>query len=267
MPQKKHEPGELIAIGGEELTDAAGLLQVVAERAGGGMLAVATPAADAGLEMWRHYHKLFQKLAGKVERIDIETRVEGDADKRLTQIRDAALVFFAGGDPLRITSAFGGSPLCDLIRERHANGLAIAGVAAGASAMSGAMLIDGDTEQSNRIGDAMRMAPGLGLLPDFVIDRHFARRGQVGRLLGAVAQNPRLIGVGIDANTAIVVRPGRGFEAAGEGAVYVVNGQSIAYTNLSESQTDAAISIHGVKLDVLSRGDRFDLARRAAARP
>ena len=46
----------------------------------------------------------------------------------------------------------------------------------------------------------------------------------------------------------------------------VINGQAITYTNLSESKTDETISVHNVKLDVLSRGDRFDLKQRVAVR-
>ena len=49
------------------------------------------------------------------------------------------------------------------------------------------------------------MAPGLALVPGLIIDQHFAERGRMGRLLAAIGQNPRLIGVGIDEDTAIVL--------------------------------------------------------------
>jgi cyanophycinase len=266
MPNKKHEPGELIVIGGHEEKDGASeILKVVVERAGGGTLLVATLASEIGQELWQEYRKVFHKLGVKqLEQLDIETRAEAAGDRRAAQIKEAGAIFFTGGDQLRITSSFGGSRLCDLMRERHAEGLPIAGTSAGASVMSGTMLVEGPAEESHRVGDALRMAPGLGLLPEFVIDQHFAQRGRLSRLLGAVAQNPRLIGVGIDENTAIVGRPGERFDVIGDGAVYVVNGQGITYTNLSESQTDATISVHGVRLDVLSSGDCFDIEKRAA---
>lgn len=269
MAQTKHKPGELIVIGGHDAKDGeTEVLRIVAERAGGGMLLVATLASEVALEMWQDFRKLFQKLGvKKIEHLNVETRAETAEDKRVAQIKEAAVVFFPGGDQLRITSSFGGSKLCELMRERHPKGLPIAGASAGASVMSGTMLVEGPTEESHRVGDALRMAPGLGLMPEFVIDQHFAQRGRLGRLLGAVAQNPRLIGVGVDENTAIVARPGDGFEVIGDGAVYVINGQCITYTNLSESQTDDAISVHGARLDVLSHGDRFDTLRRTAVHP
>ena len=81
-----------------------------------------------------------------------------------------------------------------------------------------------------------------------------------------MAQNPRLIGVGIDEDTAVVARLGHYLDIIGNGAVYVIDGRSITYTNLSDTKTDEVISIHNVKLDVLSRGDRFDLTTRTAMR-
>jgi len=81
----------------------------------------------------------------------------------------------------------------------------IAGTSAGASVMCETMLISGNGEDSLKIGDTLRMAPGLGFVKDMIIDQHFAERGRIGRLLTAVAQNPRLLGVGIDEDMAILV--------------------------------------------------------------
>ena len=52
-------------------------------------------------------------------------------------------------------------------------------------------------------------------------------RGRKGPLLGAVAQNPHNLGLGIDENTAIVVHHGKTFQIIGMGAVYVVDGSHI----------------------------------------
>jgi cyanophycinase len=49
------------------------------------------------------------------------------------------------------------------------------------------------------------MAPGLAFMQSVVIDSHFAERGRMGRLLGAVAQNPCNTGLGIDEDTTRVV--------------------------------------------------------------
>jgi cyanophycinase len=269
MGQKKREPGELIIIGGHEEKDGdPEILKLVAERAEKGMLLVATLASSVAMEQWQEYRRVFQKLGvKKVEHLDLETRADSASDERAELVKQAKLIFFTGGDQLRITSSFGGSRLCELLRERHAEGLPIAGTSAGASVMSETMLVSGPSDESHRVGDTLRMAPGLGLMREFLVDQHFAQRGRLSRLLGAVAQNPRLLGIGIDENTAIIAREGESFEVVGAGAVYVINGQCITFTNLSESEPNATISVHGVRLDVLSRGDRFDVEKRVAIHP
>jgi cyanophycinase len=106
------------------------------------------------------------------------------------------------------------------------------------------------------------MAPGLRLLPDVVIDTHFAERGRIGRLVGAVAQNPANLGIGIDEDTAIIVDDEQGFTVIGSGGVYVVDGRDITYSSLSEAMPVGAPSIFGVKLHILGEGDIFDLVKR-----
>src|SRR3546814_3247243 len=96
---------------------------------------------------------------------------------------------------------------------------------AGAAVMSETMLVKGSSRESHRIGD-LHMAPGLGFVRDAIIDQHFAERGRIGRLLGAVAQNPRVIGIGIDEDTAILLRDDA-LEVLGSGAVYIVDGVGV----------------------------------------
>jgi cyanophycinase len=126
--------------------------------------------------------------------------------------------------------------------------------------MSDTMLVKGASRESHRIGD-LHMAPGFGLIRDVIIDQHFAERGRIGRLLGAVAQNPRVLGIGIDEDTAIVVR-GANFTVMGSGAVYVVDGAGVTHSNIAEAEPERALSLHDVRMHVLSAGDQFGLDKR-----
>ena len=129
--------------------------------------------------------------------------------------------------------------------------------------MSDTMLVKRTNGESCRIGD-LRMAPGPGLARDVIIDQHFAERGRIGRLLGAVAQNPRVLGIGVDEDTAIVVE-GRRFAVVGSGAVYVVDGEGVTHSNIAEAEPRRVLPMHDVRLHVLSAGEAFDLdARRPA---
>jgi cyanophycinase len=109
------------------------------------------------------------------------------------------------------------------------------------------------------------MAPGLGLFENAIVDQHFAERGRMGRLLGAVAQNPRMLGIGIDENTAIVVERKR-MRVIGAGAVYVADGSSVTFSNPAETDDDKTLSIFGITLHVLATGDVFNLEERTPGR-
>jgi cyanophycinase len=122
------------------------------------------------------------------------------------------------------------------------------------------MLVRGTSSETHRIGD-LHMAAGLGLIHDVIIDQHFAERGRIGRLLGAVAQNPRVLGIGIDEDTAILVEDGQ-FSVHGRAGVYVVDGAGVTQSNIAEAKPDRALSIYDIRMHVLSAGDRFDLAAR-----
>src|SRR5437763_11753809 len=123
------------------------------------------------------------------------------------------------------------------------------------------MLVGGRGDESLEIS-ALRMAPGLGLLEQAVVDSHFAERGRFGRLLGAVAQNPANLGLGLDEDTGIIVERGQTFRVIGSGGVYVFDAASVTYSSLSEGQAEGIATIHGVTLHVLAADDCFDLRSR-----
>jgi cyanophycinase len=256
--------GTLIIIGGHE--DKKGekvILKEVAGRVGSGKLVVATVASSEAEEMWRDYRKVFGELGvRKIEHLDINSREEGLAFERLRILDGATVVFFTGGDQLRITTQLGDTPMYEAIQEIHAHGGTVAGTSAGASAMSETMLVSGPGDESHRVGSALRMAPGLGLIRGVVVDQHFAERGRTGRLVAAVGQNPRNLGVGLDENTAIVVHDEKSFDVIGDGAVYVVDGRNVTYSNLAEADEDETMAIYDIRLHVLNAGRRFDLETR-----
>ena len=263
----KESTGTLIIIGGhEDKNHDQVILKEVARHATGGQgkLVIATVATQLPEEVAQEYVEVFEKLGvKKIDHFDIRTRQDAYLDANAEILKDASVVFFTGGDQLRITSQLGDSPLYTLISDLYERGATIAGTSAGASVMSETMMITGPQEESHRLG-AVNMAPGFGLIKGVVVDQHFAERGRIGRLLGAVAQNPRQLGVGIDENTAIVVHEGS-FEVIGEGGVYVVDGSQISASNLSEGESDEVLSCFDIRLHVLKAGDRFNLETRRPA--
>jgi cyanophycinase len=258
--------GTLIIIGGgERKDDQRTVLQEVARRAGGGKLVVVTIATAEPQETWEEYREIFKKLGvKKVEWLDVRLREEGFKDEVVRILDQATVVFFTGGDQLKITSQLGDSPVYRRIEEIYEQGGTIAGTSAGASVMSETMLVSGDGDESHKVDAVLGMAPGLGLIRNAVVDQHFAQRGRLGRLLGAITQNPRTLGIGIDENTAIILDDNERFEVVGAGAVYVLDGSKVSYSNLAEPQEEMkkTMSVFDVTLHVLSEGNEFDLKER-----
>jgi cyanophycinase len=269
---KSKPRGELIVIGGHEAKspdDERTILSYVAERAGRrkGPLVLMTVASQVPEQLAKDYGRVFHELGvSEMKVLDIRSRGEAFQDDAVATIRQAAIIFFTGGDQLRITSQIGDSPVYRCLDQRYREGLTIAGTSAGAAAMPETMLISGPGDSSEGIS-TLGMAPGLGFLDGVVIDSHFAERGRFGRLLGAVAQNPKNLGLGIDENTAIVVKHGESFQVMGDGAVYVLDGAQISYSSLSEEQPEGVISIFDARVHVLAQHDTFDLRRRCPVHP
>lgn len=260
--------GRLILIGGaEDRENEMLILREVADRARGGRLAVITAASAEPSEMWAMYRRVFGKLGVKdVVHVSVDKRDDAYDEARIALLDKAKVIFFTGGDQVRITAQLGGAPMCDAIRAAYDGGGTLAGTSAGTSCMSETMLVGGGSGESHKVGAGLQMAPGLGFLTNVIIDQHFAERGRIGRLLGAVAQNPRILGVGLDEDTAIVVEDGR-FRVFGAGAVYVIDAISESYTNVSEQEVEKAMSIFDVRLHIMSAGDTFDLATRRPRGP
>src|SRR6185295_17009607 len=99
----------------------------------------------------------------------------------------------------------------------------VAGTSAGASVVCDHMIASGKKGYAPR-RQSVALAPGLGLTKRLVIDQHFAQRHRIGRLFAAVALNPFLLGVGIDEDTAIVLRADNRLEVLGRGTVTIIDG-------------------------------------------
>lgn len=259
--------GTLFIIGGaEDREDTKEILSRMAERIGSGKLVISTLASDYGDELWEVYRKLFNSLGVKsVKHLGINHRDETAKDPRLDMLADAKAVFFTGGDQFKITTRLGGTALSERIEEIYRRGGVIGGTSAGATALGEMMLVVIPGAGITTVGDALHMTPGLGLAKNMIIDQHFSERGRIRRLLGAVAQNPRMLGVGIDEDTAVVVESDGTLNTLGSGAVYIVDGHDLTYTNISQSSFGRALSVFGVKLHVLSSGDRFEIHARHPA--
>jgi len=256
--------GKLVIIGGGE--DKEGDCTILKEfvRLAGkakARIAIMTVATDEPEEYAGEYRKVFKKLGvGEARMVDVSHRKDVHDRKALEIIEQATGIFFTGGDQLHITSLMGGTEMQELIRKKYEGGAALGGTSAGAAMMSHSMIIRGESNCTPRFG-GMEIGPGMNYLTETMIDTHFSQRGRFGRLLTAIAHYPQAIGFGIDENTALVVS-GEQCEIIGENTVTVIDAGDITYTNLPDIVRSEALTIHGVRIHVLSRGHKFDLEKR-----
>ncbi|MFA9398868.1 MAG: cyanophycinase [Clostridiaceae bacterium] len=260
------EGGSLILIGGAE--DKLGkkdiLKKVALDSSKEGKILVVTAASSLNNEAGEVYRDIFKDFGIKdINILNVEKRGDGFLKDNIDKVLNSNIVFFTGGDQLRITSLLGGTPLYKSFKEAYKRGSAFVGTSAGASVMSDTMIVSGPDSESPR-KCTVKMAPGLGLINGVIVDQHFAQRGRIGRLLTAVSENPEIIGIGIDENTALCINKEGIARVIGDGAVYFVDGKNISYTNVSELHQDDVLSIFNIRMHVLIKDNKFNLKQRIA---
>ena len=261
--------GPLLLIGGAE--DKIGgrmILRRFVQLAGGEHARIAIVATASGFHdaVGQRYIDLFSDLgAGEVSLLDLRDRRQAQQDAPLRQIDAVTGIFITGGDQLKLTAVLGGTPVFRRIRERHRAGAAVGGTSAGASVAPEHMLAYGQSGIPPRQA-MMQFAPGLGLINGVVVDQHFGARGRAGRLLTAVAHNPDLLGIGLDEDTAVEI-VGSQLTVLGSGAVFIVDGSTIDYSDIHRVPNGAPLTIFGLRTHTLASGYQFDLATRTPHRP
>jgi cyanophycinase len=256
--------GHVIIIGGAEdkVRERVILTRFVA-LAGGhdARIAVISTASSLGPLAGEMYRRVFGELGVReVQPLHAATRAQASDQMVARAVRDASGVFLTGGNQLRLSSTIGGTALARALVRAHSEGAVIAGTSAGASAMSTHMVAFGASGATPK-QRMVQMAAGLGIVPGVIIDQHFEQRNRLGRLLAIIAQNPSLLGIGVDEDTAGVIGPDRVLEVVGRRSVTIIDG--------AESETDAwevkahrPLMISNVVLHSLPSGYRFDLERR-----
>lgn len=264
MSEQAGAVGALHIIGGaEDKLNRRTVLRHFVEACGGAdaSIAVIPTASSLGPEVIELYGALFERLgASRVVGVRPESRAEANEPAMVEQLEDVSGIFMTGGNQLKLSAIINGTAFGAAILDAHRHGVTIGGTSAGASIQSSHMVAfgPGGSTPKQRM---TQLAAGLGLLPETVIDQHFAQRNRYGRLLMLVAQSPNLLGIGVDEDTAAVVTGGRMLEVVGRGAVTIVDGLDMT-SNAHEAQRTAPLLVSDARLHVLPAGAKFDLMKR-----
>ena len=173
---------------------------------------------------------------------------EANYESFVEPLRRARGVWFPGGRQWRLADAYLGTLVHQELAQVLVRGGVVGGSSAGATIL-GSYLVRGDTATNTvMMGDHEE---GFGFLRQTAIDQHLLRRNRQFDLIEVIEAHPNLLGLGLDEDTAIVVR-GDEFEVLGRSYVAVYD-----YQRLLDS---------GGRFYFLGAGDRYDLQRREAFR-
>jgi cyanophycinase len=214
------------------------------------------------------YVNIFEDMGAKEVRVlDIRDRAQAEDTGYQDFVEHCTGVFMTGGDQLRLCGLLADTPLMEKIRQRVQQGeVTLAGTSAGAAVMGHHMIAGGGSgEPPNR--SLVDMATGLGFIPELIVDQHFHHRNRMARLMSAVAAHPERLGIGIDEDTCAMLERNGLLQVMGQGTVTIVDPGEMSYTNYLDTDATDAISLHNLRVHILSYGDRYHLHKRCLIPP
>jgi cyanophycinase len=256
--------GTLILIGGGttpggeplgsfiELTDARNDAPIVG-------LTTASSQAALARDMW--LADLKNAGAKSVKIPLIESRDQATDPKTVAMFRTARGIFLGGGDQVKLVSTLSGTPLEEAIRDAYIDGAIVCGTSAGAAALTKTTLAGNEVDDEGKLVEQY-VGPGLGLLGyHTLIDTHFTQRRRLYRLFVAIAEFPALMGLGIDEDTALIVRRELG-TVVGSGGVTFVDGSGVQFNNSADVTKGPELTISALRVGIIGTGQQFNLKRR-----
>jgi cyanophycinase len=262
--------GTAIVIGGALKFDNAPVWKRIVDEAGGRgarFVVFATAAANPERSAGQIIDALngqgaraeFIPVAPRLKNVDLQQQLQDPA--LLAKVRDAQGVYFAGGAQELIVDTLqpGGQPteMLRAIWAVYGRGGVVAGSSAGAAIMSSLMFRDAQDPMrvlKGQMREGREIDRGLGFVgPALFIDQHFLKRGRIGRMLPLMQAKGYRLGLGVDENSAAVLR-GDEFE--------VIGGKGVLLVDLSQASSDdrqRGFNVRNAQLSYLDRGDRHNL--------
>ena len=256
--------GSLVIVGGGDRSEA--MMRRFVELAGGrgARIAVVPNASSEPEETGRALAAELDSLGARA----FVYHLDGAAaalDTSARRLDSATGIWFSGGDQARVTAALGGTPVQRAMLRRYREGAVVGGTSAGAAIMSDSMITGNQTPPGDTTGyygdeypaiarHRVEIVPGLGFLPQAIVDQHFIRRERHNRLLSAVLERPSLLGVGIDESTALEVGPDGRWRVLGESSVVIYDARRAHVTEGKKPLLGAT----GLRVSVLPAGAVFD---------
>jgi len=260
----RNATGALILIGGGTTPAGpalGGFIEMTGARHGGAIVGFTTASSQVAVsrDMW--LADLRQAGATNAEIPIVETREQACDPAIVERARAARGIFLGGGDQVKLVSVFGGTPLGEAIRDAYIGGAIVCGTSAGAAALTKTTLAGNEVDEEGKLVEQY-IGPGLGLLGfHTLVDTHFTQRRRLYRLFVAIAEFPALMGIGIDEDTALIVRREIA-TVVGKGGITFVDGSGVRFNNSASVTKGPELTISALRVGIVGTGQQFNLRKR-----
>jgi cyanophycinase len=247
--------GHLVLMGGGEKPD--GALRKFVELAGGPTATIAVlPTASEVKKSGPWLKQALEEEFGctNVTVVPIKQRAQSFDPAFVQTLAGARGIFFTGGDQSRIIRALRGTPAGDAVAAAFAGGAVIGGASAGTACQS-PLMITGNGDFTVMKANNVELWEGLGFFQGVIVDQHFVARQRLNRLISVILEHPDLLGVGIDEDTAVWVRPDRTFEVIGTSNVIVLDASATRVSRAPALPSGELVGAHDLKVHVLLAGE------------
>jgi cyanophycinase len=256
--------GPLVLIGGacNPRGQALGAFIELARERGGPIIGI-TAASENPKESARLWREDFASV--DVQNIEFPRVCRDDAwlDRELAaRIDDAGSVFLGGGNQVKLVAELSGSKAEESLKALSRRGGVVCGTSAGAAALTMLTMAGGEIDEEGNLVEQY-LGPGFGLL-DFetIVDTHFSRRRRLQRLFVVIGGNPQLLGLGIDEDTALVVKGHIG-EVIGAGGVTFVDGRdSVRFDNAGDLEAGRQLTLSHLRVGIVGTHYHLNLRER-----
>lgn len=257
--------GPLILIGGNATVNGQALSSFFecARAQRGEQVVGITAASHEPKESAHFWASAFQSVGVERAQFPMIDRNDHAADRNIAAMIDESRgVFLGGGDQVKLVAALAGTETEDAIKRLHMRGGVVAGTSAGAAAQSTLTMAGGEIDIEGNLVDQY-LGPGLGLLGfDCIVDTHFSQRRRLQRLFLVIARNTQLFGLGIDEDTALVVRGTVG-EVVGSGGVTFVDGRdTVRFDNADTLEAGRQLTLSHLRVGIVGTKYQLDVRRR-----
>lgn len=248
------ESGSLVIVGGA-MKDTA-IINTFIRLAGGvdaPMIIIPTASGEKEINNARVSEILTSAGARNVTVLHTYDKNTANTEAFVKPLKSAKGVWFDGGRQWRLVDAYANTLTEKEIRNVLSRGGVIGGSSAGAT-IQGSFLVRGDTKSNTILmGDHVQ---GFSYLKNSAIDQHLLARNRQNDLPQVISKYPNLLGIGIDENTAIVVK-GNEFEVIGHSFVGIYD-----YNLWSVNPIETWKLKNGAKFFLLRKGDRYNVKTR-----